>query len=440
MLKCGMAEAVITPPIGSEIPGDFRPCISLRTDDDLYVKACYFTDGKNAVLMTTVDHAEAEKDIILPIRQALAEELGMPLEAVLLECTHNHSGGPVLYLPIIATPDDDYVKFMTQQTLKAARKAVESAEPCVIGTSVGKIDNVSFCRRYYMKDGSLKTWPGFDNPDKVKPENEIDPDVTVIRVDRLDGSPIGLITNFACHATAHTGPAFSGDYPAGISAAVKAALGEDVISFYINGACADVTHIDWDQVVFSQAELKESGHYMRIGRMIGYEALKAREMCRVKHDDISVGFSCEKVEILPRLPSKEEYEKALEYIDKNPDLSLAPKEGYYALSTKLLYEKKNKPYDAEVQILTIGDIALAFFPMEMFSTAGVDCKTRSVADTTIIGSCANDSLGYVPTTAALEHGGYEATLGWTSCYKAGTSEKLVESALCQIDKLINRKV
>ena len=219
------SQRLINPAPGSSIPGDFKPPVSLGVHDDLMTKVAYFNDGEKSALLVVADFVEMFRGEVLSIREYLSENTGIALDAVMFCGTHTHSGGMVLGFPpfTYTKTDMEYVNFIRDMTLEAAKEAMEKAE------------------------GSH------------------DPDVAVLRVDNMEGKPLGVITNFACHATAHHENYFSSDYPAGTAQAVTSALGEDVVSFFINGACGNVTHIDWEERVFTKDELARPDHHIRIG-------------------------------------------------------------------------------------------------------------------------------------------------------------------------------
>jgi neutral ceramidase len=435
MLKCGFSEMVITPPIGSSIPGGFSPPAAEGIDDDLFAKACYLTDGETELLIVVTDHVEMYRKDVLPIRENLAGRLNIPLAQVMFCGTHTHSGGPVLTIPgtsTVASPE--YLQFVRERCLDAAIMARKRAKPAQIGYALGREENVSFIRRYWMKNGQVKTWPGYSNPDMVKPEGPIDPDVAVIRVDDANGNPLGLISNFACHATAHFSNNFSADYLAGISEVIRKSLGTETVSFFLNGACGNVTHIDWEERVFPKEEMRNPSHYMRIGRIIGYEALRARERIFRYADGVTLRGSCKVVEIERRLPSEEQYREALNVLGSGEG-DLVKK--YNATLLRDIYENpdRGRPIPADVQVFMIGDIAVAAFPAELFSEFALELKSRAAARKIIVATIANGVIGYVPTPAAITNGGYESMLGWSTICGSDSGSRLIESALSQIDSL-----
>ena len=441
MLICGFSQRRINPKIGSGIPGGFLPPASQGFDDDLMTKAVYFSDGETAALIVVADFVEMYRSEALPIRQYLAEKTGIDMDAVMFCGTHTHSGGMVLGLPpfTYTKPDPEYLKLIRDMSLDAAQEAIKKAEPVKIGYGVGREESVSFNRRFIMKDGKVKTNPGYLNPDIVKPEGTRDPDVIVLRVDNLDGKPLGMITNFASHATAHrvsTSPRFSADYPAGIAQIVSSVLGEDVVSLFINGACGNVITDDAQGKVVTNDVSSAPGYYMTMGRIVGLEALKTRERIRyMDTEDAKITYSLETLAIGKRHPSREEYDEAMRYL--NADGEKNPREEYYAASTQVMYEDpdKDKPRLADVQVISICGVRICAFPAEMFYEYAIDLKTREKDEKIMIATIANGVLGYIPTRQAFINGGYEPSLGFTSNCEEGCGEMLVDSVVRQIAKM-----
>jgi hypothetical protein len=66
--------------------------------------------------------------------------------------------------------------------------------------------------------------------------------------------------------------------------------------------------------------------------------------------------------------------------------------------------------DLEVQVVTLGDVALAALPVELFAELGLQLKGRSPVRETFVVTVANGYHGYVPTPRAFDHGGYETRL------------------------------
>ena len=74
--------------------------------------------------------------------------------------------------------------------------AIDDLKPAKMGYGKGIAPNVTFIRRYVMKDSSLKTNPGVNNPDIVRPVGDIDESVNVMQstLKKLRAAGVEVIT------------------------------------------------------------------------------------------------------------------------------------------------------------------------------------------------------------------------------------------------------
>ena len=106
-----------------------------------------------------------------------------------------------------------YSDVLVQKVADSVALAKRRLEPAQITYGLGSEGSVSFNRRFWMRDGTLRTNPGIGNPDIVRPAGPIDPTVGVIALRRPDGSPIAVWLNFAVHLDTTGGNSVSADYP-----------------------------------------------------------------------------------------------------------------------------------------------------------------------------------------------------------------------------------
>jgi len=59
----------------------------------------------------------------------------------------------------------EYMRFVWHKIADAAQFALDDLKPAKMGFGIGEAPNVAFVRRFRMKDGSIRTNPGVDNPD-----------------------------------------------------------------------------------------------------------------------------------------------------------------------------------------------------------------------------------------------------------------------------------
>lgn len=68
MLKCGMYEVDMTPPLGLCIPGYFDERRAMGIKEGLYAKAAVFEDGEESIAFVSLDLLHPDKDISEKIR------------------------------------------------------------------------------------------------------------------------------------------------------------------------------------------------------------------------------------------------------------------------------------------------------------------------------------------------------------------------------------
>jgi hypothetical protein len=100
---------------------------------------------------------------------------------------------------------------------------------------------------------------------------------------------------------------------------------------------------------------------------------------------------------------------------------------------------------AELQAITIGDLAIVGVPGELFAAHGLEIKRRSPARHTMVLGYTNGNLGYFPTRAAYPAGGYEVEsayrfYGYPSAFAPEAGELICEAALVAIGEALNERV
>src|SRR5450830_1324488 len=93
-MQAGFAKTDITPRVGVELAG-FGPFInrhSIGVRDRLWARAMALEqDGKTLVLVSC-DLIGVTRSITARVRQLVNESTRLPLDTIMLHCTHTHSG------------------------------------------------------------------------------------------------------------------------------------------------------------------------------------------------------------------------------------------------------------------------------------------------------------------------------------------------------------
>ena len=156
--------------------------------------------------------------------------------------------------------DREYTAVVTRALIDAVRTARDKLEPARIAFGSG-ISMANINRRARDVDGKISLG--------LNPDGPADRTFNLIRVDRLDGSPIALVTNYAMHGTVMNGQnlKISGDAPGTVTAYLEEKLGGTVL--YINGAAGNIAPI------YSVYPDPSSGHLSQFKVLLGDRILAA---------------------------------------------------------------------------------------------------------------------------------------------------------------------
>jgi hypothetical protein len=420
MLQCGLYEMDITPPLNSPIPGYTEQRRSQGIRDPLYAKALVIDTAKITVAFVVIDALCILEREARRIRDRIFQTLGIPHEQVMVSATHTHTGPPI-------RPDadgvypEDYLTFLVEKAADAVILAYRGRQAARIGTGVGREDSISFNRRYWMKDGTVRTNPGYDNPELVCSAGPIDPDVTVVRIDDYSGRPLGVVTQFACHTDTVGGSEYSGDYPAELSRQLKAVWGEQVISLFLLGTCGDINHCD-----FTKEKPFGGNVNVRMGTVLAGEVLRIREKIEL-HEVLNIDCQRTFIPMKLRKPSQLEIDEAQLVLNDPSAISV---QHFFADHIRKISVLQDETVHVEIQVFRMHDWAVVGLPGEIFVELGLWLKRSSPFPTTIINTLCNGSVyGYVCTSEAYKQGGYEPKLKTYSRVLPGSGEIWIEKAI-----------
>ncbi|NLY01348.1 MAG: hypothetical protein GXY83_35100 [Rhodopirellula sp.] len=444
-LRIGIATVDCTPPVGLPLLGNFRDDYAARgTHDPLLAKAIVLADdrgGKAGFL--SVDACLLDRGNVARIRAAIAESCEVPPENVLVHATHTHSGPAttdILDFGVDLASFRDEIDAFLNKAASAVAAAAGRLEVASLAVGSATENRISFNRRLRRKDGSTQMnwealWPDFDPEDVEGAWGSIDPQVACLAVER-EGRPVAGVVNFGLHPAILAGDnwLYSADYPGQLAESLQKTIGPQFTSIFANGCCGNVNHVDY------RDRGQGRGYQMtqRVGYLLGaaaHEAINRRAAVAADR----VAFSSEQVS-LDRIEISDEKrqwcEKVLEEARRNPPKGCVDglPDSYYASTLLRMSRQQHEPDAVEVAVLRVGEAALVGLPGECFCELGLEIKRRSPARHTLVAGLTNDAIGYIPTRESFSQGGYEPLPGSTF-YRPGADERLVASALAQLNRL-----
>ena len=444
-LKVGFGRANINPEMGTPIAGYFKERFTEGYLDDIEANALAVSAGGTTVIYIAVDNCGIPMAILTPLREEISKELSIPFSNVLIGSTHTHTAPIARYVnkdeanPLTVK----YVDFLSDKIIEVAKEAFNDLTDAKMGYGVGKAERISFNRRYLMKDGSIRTNPGVNNPLIDRCLGDVDETVPVLRFDRADGSHI-VFVNFATHPDVVGGNLISGDWPSLTRATVEKIIDNSRCIFF-NGAEGDVNHVNVHPVggdfndMFNDFDDVARGY--EHSKHMAYVVTGAVMQCyqKVQYVDVDSVSLVEKMINVPANPSTPEQIAEAHIIN---DLHNAGKDDEIPFEGMMLttvvaeagrrVRLENGPDNFEMPMtgIKLGPVAFVSIPGEGFVNIGIELKKNPNYDLVIPLGITNGSQGYFPMMANYDEGGYEAR---SSSFKAGVAELMIKTG----NELIN---
>lgn len=456
-LRAGVARTLISPPLGIAHAGwgVQTHARAIGVDIDLVGTVLVLADDDTQVAIVDVDFCIVGDDVGRPIRQAVEELTGIPLQNVRLSYTHTHSG-PMLGPSWLHEGNEmipAYVASLPHRIAGAAWQAQRALRPARAAAVAGSCE-INVNRRLKLDSGRVvcgRNWNGF-----------VDREVKVVRIDDEEQRPIAVLVNYAAHPTIMGPPnqLITPDYPGVVRRVVEQATGATCL--FLQGATGNL-HAIVDYV-------GDPAVYHRLGAILGHEASKlalgvrtvpTRErLVKVWESSAPLGVYADEPtgepdgtlraatrpvvlqvrDYPPVADLAAEYERELDALERirghadDEAVGIAvgvAKRSHMRLEKARQYEGRTH-VSAELHGIRIGNVALVGFPGEPFAEIGVEVKRRSPFAHTLFSGYTNDYLGYVPTDDARPDGGYEVE---TTPFAPGAADAIVAESLTLLQEL-----
>lgn len=426
MLKVGYGKCDITPKLGAYLQGHNKLRYAVMVHDPLYLRCVAFENEGEMAFLLCYDLCGMHTAVANRIREEVSAYVGCPAENVVLSCTHTHTG------PNVANKthdyDVDYENVLTCLSMHAAGLAKNDLVPAQMFIGSKDAKGISFCRRYLMKDGSARTNPGVGNPDILRPMNDPDPQVQVLKIVREGAKELALV-NFGCHADSikNVGglDAISADWPGVTVNTVEGALNVDCVVF--NGPCGDVAQRN--QMDPSDNAVSGWNRTVKLGRGVAAAAIACynEEMKPVPEGPIKAQVKV--LDIPLKRPTEEELARSRDILEHEADYvggGMQRTTTLFEAKMLLAVAKTDGFANAVVTGIRIGGFAAAGIGGEPFCQIGKDIKADSSYDAQFVLYLTNGSAGYFPMKDAFNYDGYEAR---TCKFQPGVGELLRNTAI-----------
>jgi hypothetical protein len=440
MLEFGFGKICITPKIGIRLFGQIEQITSTGKYTNLFARSLYLCSGGNNILIISCDLLVLPKEISDHIREKISKKTSVSFKNIIIHTTHTHAGPVVASIFGEENMDKEENEKIINGIINSAVSAFKSRKKGKIGIGRQNIENISFNRRYIMKDKTVEMHPHKDDPNILEAEGPVDPELNAVLILDEDNKIMGTVASFSCHLTTleRDNSKFSADFPAYAEKYLMKNLGNNnFIVLYLNGPCGNICPIN----VKSKNTIEVGNqHSEKMGEEFAKALLKIINNYKVLKEDIEVKVNYKEIKIPIREITEEMIAQAKSTVKefksrklKVPRLSNYGVESYKDKSVisacKLIQtdfwknvsaneilslHKKYKDNNLEIVPLTvakIGDILFIGAPAELFVEFSLSLKDKfkKKYGNVIIVELANGWVGYVPTKKAFSPkvGGYE---------------------------------
>ena len=299
ILKVGASEIDITPPIGYRMAGYFDERLSTAVHDPLHAKAIVIGQGRQQIAMVFCDLLGLSLNVTTNARAIASRKTGIPISNIVMCSTHSHTG-PLFddvrrtYFHEAAVakfgndPQEkiDYPAFLIERLVTAVVEAQSRLQPATLEAGITRQENLTFNRRYWMKNGKVAFNPGRLNPEIVRPAGPSDPEVGILLAREVkENKPFAGATVFAMHSDTVGGTAYSADYAYYLQETLRGAFGPNFISAFGAGTCGDLNHIN----VNTKEALKGFAMAEQLGTTLGQAVINAtKELSAVTRPSLAV--------------------------------------------------------------------------------------------------------------------------------------------------------
>lgn len=266
-------DAFLSEKAKKHIPIEFLGT-TLKIDDPLFARVLVLDDGSGKVVWITMDVtaigartisqdilSDSADNFMPDLRKQIEKEFNIPGCNVCVSASHTHQAPRMLC--------DDAAQI--NKIMEAIKDALQNMLPVTIGAGSGCENTITVNRTIMMKNGTDHTLSPFPPENEIESLRPIDPEIGILRIDRLDGSPFAVVYNFASHLLLGSPQGNPGHITAdhvGVTLKyLEQNLGGGAMAFFLQGAGGDVNEIFF-------ADLNTRHRTVDFGTKLGQSVLK----------------------------------------------------------------------------------------------------------------------------------------------------------------------
>ncbi|HEY1049032.1 MAG TPA: PVC-type heme-binding CxxCH protein [Prosthecobacter sp.] len=447
VFRAGVSAIDISPTAFPRIiAGGFLEGRGDKLTDKLHVRSFVLDDGTMKIAFAIVDTCMMEQSLIDEAKALASKQCGIPVDRMMVSATHTHSA-PAAMSCLGTRKDSEYAKLLTPKIAEGIVAADKALQPARIGW--GSFDDWEHThnRRWIrlagkevvdpfgQPTGRAHMHPGYLSKDVVGPSGPVDPQLSVISLQTLDGKPLGVLANYSQHYFGSG--AVSSDYYGLFCkhlAAKMARKGDG------NGAfvCAMSQGTSGDQMWMDYGAEKKSITLDAYASAVADSAMQTLK--NVTYDtQVSLAMEETTLQLNYRVPDEKRLAWARPIAEKIVNDAPKDKQEVYAREALILHERQKTTVKLQaIRIGSdgIGELSIATLPNEVYALTGLQLRWHARHATHFNISLANGAEGYIPSAEQHVLGGYTTWPARTAGLEVA-AEKTIRGVLGQMLDKVN---
>ena len=389
-MRAGLSQVDITPPVGVELCG-FGKFLRRRSNgiyDQLYAKGIAVEVDGCEVIIVSCDLIGLTKQLADEARSYASELTGVPVEAIMVCCTHTHSGPATVDLIGWGEPDQRYLARLPGRIAQAASQAHKNLTEARMSMAEVEIDGLSYNRVYGGK------------PDGQEVGAPLDRKVTIFKFSS-GKKLLGLVSYFSVHPVVCCEETFKihGDF-VGVASNKIAGDYRDSVVIFLQGACGDINSIYCHKPEdVSLKNLERLGmRYAQILRQGLEEAMVVPvQSVEAKHYFVALKQQLPDRDKLVQKIAEAKQNLRKDYLSEQEEQNATFQ--IHAGTAVLQKLDKGEPPETtvELQAIRIGEMVFIGHPFELFNAIKKTVERNCHPGKVFVVGYANGYRGYAPT-------------------------------------------
>ncbi len=441
-LRAGVHEVDISPErLPIIVSGGFLARSCERLEAPLKARALVLDDGRLRLAIAIVDTLMMPRELLDEVKARASRATGIPPERMLIAATHTHSAPPLMGA-LGTDPNPEYAARVRERLVHLLEQGAARLLPARIGWAAVDAPEYTHCRQWILRPDKIRQdpfgeptvranmHPGYQNPEFIGPTGPVDPELSLVAVQSPGGEPLAVLANYSMHYVGVPGPLVSPDYFGHFSEKLKRRIGapESSVVMMSQGTSGDLHWMDY-------ARPKREMNLDTYSEALAGIALEAYRKIRYR-ESVELGMLEERLTLRRRTPDARRLAWARELFAKIPEGKPRNQPEVYAREQIYLHEEPVR--ELKLQVIKLGDLAIAAIPNEVFAITGLKIKRHSPFARTFTIELANGAEGYIPPPELFPLGGYTTWPARTAALETEAETRIAETVMGMLERLAGK--